>query len=185
MNHDTSSTLLPDADGPFVAPRVFDEATVHTWVRELARLPEDLRAVARPLDDAQLDTSHREGGWTLRQIVHHIADSHVNGFVRHKWALTEDEPTIKAYVQDGWAGLPDSLEDVECSLDLLDALHRRWTRLLLCLDEDDFLRGFVHPQSGPTTLGCNVAMYAWHGRHHLRQLERTIVREGWTVALRG
>ncbi|MCB9898337.1 MAG: putative metal-dependent hydrolase [Planctomycetes bacterium] len=183
MDARADAHLLPDPDAPFAAPAVLDPPALAACIRELARLPDALRTTARPLDDDQLDTPHRKGGWTLRQIVHHVADSHVNGFVRHKWALTEERPTIKAYVQDDWAALPDSLEDVECSLGLLDALHRRWTRLLLCLEPHDFERPFVHPESGPTTVGRSLALYAWHGRHHLRQIERTVAREGWTVGM--
>ncbi|MEM8964462.1 MAG: YfiT family bacillithiol transferase [Acidobacteriota bacterium] len=159
-----------------------DISTDHTdvWIDEIEDLPNALRAAVTPLTDAQLDTPYRPDGWTVRQLVHHLPDSHINSYIRFKWALTEERPTIKAYFEDRWAELPDSHElPVRYSLDLLDALHQRWCFLLRNLTEDDLDREMVHPESGPIRLGANIGLYAWHGRHHLAHIERLIEREGW------
>jgi hypothetical protein len=116
----------------------------------------------------------------VRQVVHHLADSHLNSYVRFKWTLTEDRPTIKAYYEERWAELPDSAATpVTVSLSLLDALHGRWVTLLRGLGEDDLRREFVHPVSGPANLSTTIGLYAWHGRHHLAHITRLIEREGW------
>ncbi len=169
--------------GMFAAPESVSPANVAAWIDDIATLPRDLRAVVSPLGDAQLDTRYRPGGWSVRQVVHHIADSHVNSFVRFKWTLTEDRPTIKAYDEQAWAELPDTVgAPIALSLDLLDALHARWCVLLRTLGKDDFTREFVHPDSGPVPLGVNIATYRWHGRHHLAHIEQLARREGWGVS---
>ena len=155
---------------------------VDAWIADIAELPADLRRTVSPLTDGQLDTPYRPGGWMVRQVVHHLPDSHMNSVVRFKWALTEDRPVIKAYDEKGWALLSDCREPIDVSLDLLDALHRRWVRLLRSLSGTELQREFVHPDSGATTLAETVGVYAWHGRHHLAHIERLIEREGWSGA---
>jgi DinB superfamily len=171
--------------GPFLKPGSVSAAQLDAWIGEIARLPADLRAVVEPLDDMRLDTPYRPGGWTVRQVVHHLADSHVNSYIRFKWALTEDCPTIKTYFEERWAELPDSSAvPIAVSLALLDALHERWTGLLRALAPDDLHREFLHPDSGPVRLDVNVGIYAWHGRHHLAHITRLAEREGWSVPAR-
>lgn len=149
-------------------------------IDDIARLPADLRAAVEGLDDAQLDTPYRPGGWTVRQVVHHVPDSHINSYVRFKLAVTEAEPAILAYDENAWAGLADATgDDVEGSLLLLETLHRRWTHFLRSLSDADFERAFLHPESGRVTLATNLQLYAWHGRHHLAHITRLRERLGW------
>ena len=166
--------------GPFSPPDPVTQAQVEAWIDDIAVLPAALRRTVSALTDAQLDTPYRPDGWTVRQVVHHLPDSHMNSVVRFKWALTEDRPVIKAYDEKGWAVLPDSREPIALSLDLLDALHHRWVGLLRGLSWPQLQREFVHPESGPTTLAVTVGAYAWHGRHHLAHIQGLIEREGWT-----
>jgi hypothetical protein len=135
-------------------------------IDEIEATPGKVRSAVAGLSDAQLDTPYRPGGWTPRQVVHHMADSHMNSYIRTKLALTESGPAIKPYDQDRWVMLPDSALPVEVSLKILDGLHRRWVVLLRALSEEDFARTFVHPELGPMILDKNIALYAWHGRHH-------------------
>ncbi len=123
-----------------------------------------------------LDRPYRPGGWTARQVIHHVPDSHANAYVRFKWALTEDAPRIKAYDEAAWADLPDSRAPVSGSLDLLEALHARWVGLMRTMSPDDWARTFVHPVSGEARLDRTAGMYAWHGRHHLAHLSLTMDR---------
>jgi len=166
--------------GQFEPPASIDPPRILDWIDDIAALPADFRAAVTPLSDSQLDTPYRAGGWTVRQVTHHVADSHINSFVRFKWALSEERPTIKAYDEQAWAELPDTLSaPVELSLDLLERLHARWDVLLRGLDESAFRREFVHPVSGPVDLATNVGIYAWHGRHHLAHVTGLVEREGW------
>jgi uncharacterized damage-inducible protein DinB len=143
----------------------------HQFLDEIAQTPANLRAAIKGLSDAQLDTPYRDGGWTVRQVVHHLPDSHMNSYVRFKLALTEDEPTIKTYAEDRWAELADTkATPVEVSLTLLETLHDRWVRLLRSLTLEDWKRTFRHPEHGPMTLEKALAMYAWHGRHHVAHI---------------
>ena len=167
--------------GRFAAPAAVAPAQVAAWIGEIERLPAELRAAVSPLTPAQLETPYRPGGWRVRQVVHHLADSHLNGFVRFKWALTEERPTIKPYFEARWAELPDCAQaPAETSLRLLEALHERWVFLLRGLSAPDLQREFVHPESGVVRLDVNVGLYAWHGRHHLAHVTRLAEREGWT-----
>ena len=156
---------------------------VGAWIDDLAALPDDLRQTVSPLTDGQLDTPYRPGGWTVRQVVHHLADSHMNSYIRFKLALTEDRPVIKAYDEKTWAELPDSREPIAPSLDLLAALHCRWVDLLRSLSWAQLQREFVHPESGDSKLAATVGIYAWHGRHHLAHIDRLAEREGWRAAI--
>lgn len=151
-----------------------------TLIDQIADTPGALREAVRGLTGAGLDTRYREGGWTVRQVVHHLPDSHINAYTRLKLALTEDGPTIKPYDEAAWAELSDSLDTpIETSLTLLESLHDRWTRLLRSLDEPAFARPFRHPQHGAVTIDWLVAMYAWHGRHHTAHITSLRERMGW------
>jgi uncharacterized damage-inducible protein DinB len=166
--------------GPFEAPEVVTDEHVAAWIDEIESFPAALRAVVEPLSSEQLDTPYREGGWTVRQVVHHLADSHMNSFIRFKWALTEDRPTIKAYFEDRWAKLPDtSSVPTAASLQQREAVHARWAGLLRGLDDEQLQREFVHPESGDVRLDANIGIYAWHGRHHLAHITSLAEREGW------
>ena len=155
------------------------EASLRTAIDSIAELPGNLRAAVITLSDEQLDTPYRPGGWTLRQTIHHIADSHMNAFIRMKLALTEENPTIKPYEEALWAKLPDASGDVETSLNLLDALHERWTLLLDTLSPEQWKRTFNHPESGITPLDMAAHLYSWHGKHHLTQIQNLRDRMDW------
>jgi hypothetical protein len=134
----------------------------------IADTPAQLRAAVKGLSDQQLDTPYREGGWTVRQVVHHLPDSHLNAYTRMKLTLTEDNPTIKPYLEAKWAELMDSRMPIETSFCLLECLHKRWVALLCSLKPEDFARTFRHPEhEGALSLDWLVALYAWHGPHHL------------------
>jgi hypothetical protein len=151
------------------------------WIGEIAAAPGYLRAAVAGLSPTQLDTPYREKGWTVRQVVHHLPDSHLNAYTRIKLALTEDEPTIKPYEEARWAELPDARSGpVELSLTLLECLHGRWVLLLRELGPDHFRRRFRHPEHGRLiALDEVLAMYAWHGRHHVAQITSLRSRMGW------
>jgi uncharacterized damage-inducible protein DinB len=148
-------------------------------IQVLRELPERLTAAILGLDDAQLDTPYREGGWTVRQLVHHLPDSHANCYVRFKLALTEDWPTIKSYDEAAWANLADSRLPVDVSLALITALHARWVSLLESMSEDDFRKGYNHPENGKQTLAVALALYDWHSRHHTAHITTLRARQGW------
>lgn len=148
-------------------------------IQNLRELPERMRAAVAGLNDAQLDTPYREGGWTVRQVVHHLADSHANAFLRFKHALTEDWPTIKAYDESAWARLADNHLPASSSLMLIDGLHERWATLLESLSDEDFRKGYVHPERGRQPLAAALAMYDWHGRHHTAHITSLRARQGW------
>ena len=151
------------------------------WIAEVAALPTALRAAVAGLDAARLDTPYRPGGWTVRQLVHHVADSHMNAYTRYKLALTEAEPTIKPYDEARWAELADvAAVDPLVSLALIDALHVRWAALLERLTPDDWARTFRHPdRPRPMRLDDVLGLYAWHGRHHTAHVTRLRERQGW------
>lgn len=143
----------------------------------IAQAPRDLRRLAGSLGDAALEARYRDGGWTIRQVVHHVPDSHLNAYIRMKLAATEDAPLITTYEEQLWAELADvRLTPVSVSLDLLDALHHRWVLFLRSLDDEMFLRAYRHPQLGLMPLYNAVALYAWHGRHHVAHVERALQR---------
>lgn len=152
-------------------------------LEEIEDLPQQLRAALLDLDEAQLDTPYRDDGWTVRQTVHHIADSHMNSFIRFRLALTEDAPTVKPYNEKDWAELIDTrTADVALSLSIVDALHARWMLMLRAMSPDDFRRPFVHPQYGERRLDWNTMLYAWHGKHHVAHITRLRDRMGWTAS---
>jgi len=156
--------------GRFTFPESTTAERRQAWIQEIARAPRELRAAVAGLTPEQLDKPYRPGGWTGRQVVHHVPDSHMNAFIRFKLALTEDQPTIKPYDEARWAVLADAALSVEPSLDLLEALHLRWVGLLESMSERDYLRTFAHPESGVWRLDQCLAQYAWHGRHHLAHI---------------
>jgi hypothetical protein len=146
----------------------------------LAALPENLRSAVDGLSERQLETPYREGGWTVRQLVHHVADSHINAYVRSRRALTEDWPTVNAYDEKLWANLPDAHTlPVDVSLQLLEPLHRRWVALFESLSEADWQRGFLHSENGPQKLAEVVQAYDWHSRHHVAHVTELRKRMGW------
>lgn len=165
--------------GRFAAPAASTPELRAAQIDTLRRLPERLREAVRGLDDAQLDTPYREGGWTVRQVVHHLADSHANSYVRFKLALTEDWPTIKPYDEAAWARLADSHLSIDLSLSFIDGMHARWAALLATLSDQDFERGFNHPEMGRQTLARSLALYEWHARHHTAHITALRQRLGW------
>lgn len=149
-------------------------------IADIAQTPASLRKAVQGLSEAQLDTPYRPEGWTVRQVVHHVPDSHLNSYVRFKLALTEDEPTIKPYEEGRWAELPDSkATPIEVSLTLLDSLHDRWVRLLRALTPEQWKRSFRHPELGSMTLEKTLALYAWHGKHHVAHITELRKRMSW------
>jgi uncharacterized damage-inducible protein DinB len=152
------------------------------WIEEIERAPAALRAAIAGLAPSQLDTPYRDEGWTVRQVVHHVPDSHLNAYTRFKLALTENEPTIKPYEESRWAELPDGRSGpIEPSLALLENLHVRWVRLLRAMDPADFSRKFRHPEHGRSMeLNESLALYAWHGRHHVAHITSLRGRKGWS-----
>lgn len=166
--------------GKFSFPGVVTEADRTTFIADIEQAPAKLRAAVAALSSQQLDTPYREGGWTVRQVAHHVPDSHMNAYVRYKLALTEDVPTIKPYAEDRWAQLNDiKSTPIEVSLALLDNLHDRWVRLLRSLQPKDWKREFRHPEMGVVTLEKNLALYSWHGRHHVAHITELRKRMGW------
>jgi uncharacterized damage-inducible protein DinB len=150
------------------------------FIAKIAAVPDQLRAAVASLSPGQLDTPYRPGGWTVRQVVHHVADSHMHAYLRFKWAVTEEKPTIKPYDEKQWAELADAhTGDILVSLALLEAVHTRWVLFLRSLDETQFMREFHHPELGDVPLWRNLALYAWHGRHHVAHITSLRRRMGW------
>lgn len=151
------------------------------FIDDIAACPAAIRAAVKGLDDTRLDTPYRDGGWTVRQVVHHVPDSHLQAYVRIKLALTEDEPTIKAYEEDRWAELPEARSaPIEMSLALLDAVHARWIAALRALEPGQFARCYFHPQQQRAlSVDQTLALYSWHGRHHVAHIQSLREREGW------
>lgn len=167
--------------GRYAAPTTFSPEWRREAISIIADTPARLREAVRGLTPEQLSTPYRPDGWTVRQVVHHVPDSHVNAYVRLKLALTEDTPTIKPYEESLWAGLPDAeAVPIETSLALLDALHARWVTLLRAMRERDFDREYIHPETGRHTINYLVGMYAWHGPHHTAHVSGLRRRMGWS-----
>lgn len=165
--------------GPF-APVAETPAIIAAAVSDIEQLPAALHAAVHDLSETQLDTPYRPGGWTVRQVVHHVADSHMNGLIRTKLALTEDNPTIKPYDENAWALLADMKLPIDVSLTLIERLHIRWVAVIRSLTPTQLQRTFVHPEHSKTmTLGYHVQNYAWHSRHHVAHITTLRQREGW------
>lgn len=166
--------------GRFERPTSITGEQRQNWINESAALPSELLQQAGGLTKEQLDTPYRDGGWTVRQLVHHVADSHMNSYIRCKLALTEEQPTIKPYDEKKWAETPDSLAACEMSIALVDALHRRWTVLWKSLRPDEWTREYRHPERGLMNLETTLALYAWHGKHHVAHIRELRKRMGWS-----
>lgn len=159
------------------APRT--AASLRAALEELAVVPENARRAVHGLDDAQFETPYRPGGWSVRQVVHHLADSHVHGYVRLKLALTEENPEVRPYDQDAWAGLSDSRLPVVDALALLDSVNQRWKALCGAIAPPELTRVYTHAALGPLTVETHLHFYAWHARHHTAQVTALRAREGW------
>jgi hypothetical protein len=166
--------------GRFRAPEIVTESDRNKAVDEIAALPAQMRAAVREWTPKQLDTPYRPDGWTVRQVIHHVPESHMNSYIRFKLALTENEPTVKAYDETAWANLPDATTaPVDVSLDLLDALHQRWVNVLRQITPSQWKRTFRHPEDGIVRLDMNSLIYAWHGKHHLAHITGLRDRMRW------
>lgn len=166
--------------GRFSRPTDPSEDEIRSWIDTISAFSDKLKEITSGLSEEQLNWTYRPDGWMIRQVVHHCADSHMNSFIRYKLALTENQPTIRPYEEAMWAELDDTLRaDIQYSLDLLDALHKRWTVLLNSLGASDWSRTFIHPEHGTkTSLAQNTALYAWHCNHHLAHIEQAIKYQG-------
>lgn len=167
--------------GRFVIPETYDDLMIRKWIDKLDVSPQWYDAAIENMDEAQLLTPYRPDGWAVTQVIHHVADSHMNAYIRFKWALTEDNPTLKPYLEKKWAELPDVQHvPVNVSITLLHALHRRWVSLLRNMDDADFNRTIIHPeQNKALKLWQLLAMYAWHTQHHFEQIFRLKERMNW------
>ena len=158
----------------------YDEKVRAAHLHDIQMCPSLLEQAISNLDEHQLNTPYREGGWTSKQVIHHVADSHMNAYIRFKLALTEDEPVVKPYMEDRWAQLPDAQSTpAEVSLALLDSLHDRFVRTLLAIKPEEWKRTFRHPELGVMPLDKNLALYSWHGRHHVAHITPLRERMGW------
>ncbi len=180
MEHASPAPDLRYPAGRFQPPGPLTADDRARLISVIEQLPERLRSAVAGLNEEQLDTPYRDGGWTVRQVIHHLADSHMNSFIRFKLALTEDSPTIKPYDEAAWAELADSSSlPADTSLMLLDGLHQRWTVLLRAMTGEQFERAFKHPDLGLVKLEFNLALYAWHCRHHTAHITSLRERKGW------
>jgi hypothetical protein len=178
----TVSSTIADPRYPIgqsKTPAIITAADMENAIAMIAEAPLRFREATRGLSEAQIDTPYREDGWTVRQVIHHVADSHMNALIRVHLALTEDWPTIKPYKEAAWAELCDYTAPVESSLAILENLHARWTMLLRSLDEAQWKRGFVHPERGRSNLEAATLLYEWHSKHHLAHITELRRREGW------
>lgn len=159
--------------GRFVVPATISAADRARYIEEIAAAPAAMRAAVKGMSEAKLSTPYRPGGWTIRQVVHHVPDSHLNAYIRMKLALTEDEPRITTYMEDLWAKLPDSRDvPIETSLVLLESLQERWVALMRSMTDAQWQRAYMHPEMGRYPLDRQAALYAWHGRHHVAHITR-------------
>ncbi len=167
--------------GTFTKPEIISEELKNEWIDTLENFPNRLESLVKDLSNEQLNTPYREGGWTVRQVVHHCADSHHHSYIRFKWALTENNPLIKAYNEADWAELFDTrTAPIDISITHLKAVHAKLVYLLKGLSDDDLKRSFVHPESGATVgLRENIGVYAWHCNHHYAHIENLLIRKGW------
>lgn len=175
--------MLQDLSYPIgkYIPQSFSQPLLQEWLLDIENLPSQLEYAITNLDEAQLETPYRPGGWTVKQLVHHVADSHMNAYIRFKLALTEDNPVIKSYNQDAWAKLKDTENlPVNISLTLLHALHKRWHEVLVHMQEEDWNKTVYHPEyKKEMTLWYLLGMYAWHSKHHVAHVKALREREGW------
>lgn len=162
-------------------PSEITEKDIQNWIIVIEDHPNKIADLISNLSDNQLNTSYRPNGWTIRQVVHHLGDSHANSFIRFKWTLTEDKPIIKAYYEDRWAELPDSKSaPIQLGLDYLKVLHTKWVYLLKGLTSEDLKKCFIHPETkDEVTLAKNIGIYAWHCEHHYQHINQLMIRKGW------
>lgn len=165
--------------GKFTPVPALSTAERLTCIEQVVATPANFRRAVNGLNDAQLDTPYRAGGWTVRQVVHHLPDSHMNAYMRFKWGLTEEVPAIKTYEEKDWAKTPETRAPIAMSLELLAALHERWVTLLRGMRPEDFARTIKHPEWGTPSLDTLLALYAWHGRHHTAHVTSLRQRLGW------
>lgn len=167
--------------GKFNPPSEIRREDIDSWIKTIEQFPNKLSVLTKYLKEEQLSSTYRPGGWTIRQVIHHCADSHHNSYTRFKWTLTEDKPTIKAYDQDAWANLSDTkYAPVKISLLYLEALHAKWVHLLVSLSDEDLERSFIHPESGVEfNLKTTIAMYAWHCQHHYAHIYNHLKQKKW------
>lgn len=170
--------LLKYPIGQFVMPDVFDQKRVDLWISEIEALPYQIKKITAPLTDEELNQTYRPGGWTLRQVVHHVPDSHINAYIRFKQAITEDVPVIRPYYEERWAETEEARDgDIKLSIELLTGLHQRWVAFLRTLKVEDYQRKYIHPaQNKELTLANMLGMYAWHGKHHLAHITNIITK---------
>jgi len=167
-------------EGRFIKPENITKELINEWIKEIELLPYKLKVLTVKLMEYELGWRYRPGGWTIQQVGHHIADSHMNSFIRFKLTLTENVPTIKPYFEERWAELPDSTDvPISASIKILEGLHARWTHLLRSLNSEDLKLTFSHPERGrQITLGENLALYAWHSNHHLAHIRQALEHHG-------
>ena len=167
--------------GQFEKPPIISKEILSQWISDISTFPSRLKSEVNHLTEEQLDTQYRPEGWTIRQVIHHCADSHMNSLIRLKLALTEDQPTIKPYFEERWAELHDSKNmPIEPSLKMIEGIHERWTVLLNNLTDEQYARIFIHPEHGKTfRVDENIGVYAWHCNHHLAHISETIKRNDW------
>ena len=170
--------------GPFTPPSSYSAEGRQAFIREIAALPTQVRAAVAGLAPEQLLHPYRDGGWSVAQVVHHLADSHMNSYIRFKLAATADNPTVVGYDEAAWARFPDAVSaNLEGSLTILDAVHGRWVRFLESMHPDSFARTFNHSALGPVALDRALALYAWHGRHHVAHITGLRARMGWAASV--
>ena len=167
--------------GKYSIPDTISSQQIKEWITVLDELPQQFEELVRPLTETQLETPYRPEGWTVRQLIHHVSDSHHNSYIRFKWALTEENPVIKAYNEKAWANLFDTKgAPIEMSLLHLKAVHTKLVYLLKGLTKEQLKRTFMHPENNQTiSLEANIGQYAWHGSHHLAHIKNLIERKGW------
>jgi len=161
-------------------PNIITDTDIQKWIKILDSLPRKIRLITQKLSEEQLDTPYRDNGWTIRQVVHHIVDSHYNSYIRFKWTLTEEKPVIKAYHEDKWAELIDYKAPIELSLKALESLHAKWVYLLKKLSPEDLKRVFIHPETqDEVSLEKNIGIYAWHSKHHYSHIANLLMDKDW------
>lgn len=179
MPHNHMSEDLRFPVGNFELPGEIGPSERAEFIRTIKELPGEIECAVHGLDEQQIDTPYRPDGWTVRQVVHHVADSHLNALCRFKLALTEDLPTIKPYDEAAWAELPDASKDTDVSLRLIRSLHERFAYLLDGMSDSDYARKLQHPESGEWDLNGMLALYAWHSKHHTAHITKLRERNGW------
>ena len=166
--------------GKFSAREKYSINEIQSFIDKIAALPEQIENALAGLNTSQLDTPYRDGGWTVRQVIHHVADSHSNAYIRFKWALTEQTPLIKAYNEKAWAQTPEVTSPPSLSINLLHALHQKWIVLLKCMSFEEFQREIIHPETGKhISLAQMAGTYAWHGEHHTAHITSLRQRQNW------